>query len=506
MSRLPLIDGENDSELESFRQQWREEVSAKHKGKGIATEIANSQAASSSKPTRRTSIPIRPEQHGEDSLGKSAGKESNGDGEHQRPRIGPTELSSVQAAPASALDHYEKAVERENEGSLGDSVNHYRKAFRMDDQVDRAYRAKHFPQTSKADLLSTAPETSSSKSKPDPIPIQPSFDDLITSFSSLTLLAAPPIIPSDPPPPSPLSRLPTELLLEILTYALLVDPAHHLTISLTAKHLAHLLHTTPRIWLGLLASSKFGFPTLHTSFRTALFGTPLNHFQLPSTPLNLLLAPLQIFRTLPRPRFCGLYISTNNYTRSGSSSGANSVTWNTPMHIVTYYRYLRLYRDGTALTLLSTIEPKEVVPVFSMESVEEGAVGEAGRAVTKYALRGRWRMSRGGLLNMDSQKMMHEGDSLAKGAIDELHDDEEVEEDEEEGVLHVETQGADSKYIYKLELKMQNTRGRGGKGACNTKLEWRHFFIFNTLTGSRGKLDLPNDRAFVWSRVKRYGL
>jgi F-box protein 9 len=39
--------------------------------------------------------------------------------------------SSQQGDPVSALDHYEKAVEREAVGNLGDSLQLYRKAFRV---------------------------------------------------------------------------------------------------------------------------------------------------------------------------------------------------------------------------------------------------------------------------------------------------------------------------------------------------------------------------------------
>jgi F-box protein 9 len=58
-----------------------------------------------------------------------------------------------------------------------------------------------------------------------------------------------------------------------------------------------------------------------------------------------------MFHTRPRIRFSGVYISTVNYVRPGASS-ANQVSWNTPVHIVTYYRYLRFFRDGTVLSLL----------------------------------------------------------------------------------------------------------------------------------------------------------
>lgn len=33
--------------------------------------------------------------------------------------------------PVTALDHYERAVEKESQGSLGDSLMLYRKAFRV---------------------------------------------------------------------------------------------------------------------------------------------------------------------------------------------------------------------------------------------------------------------------------------------------------------------------------------------------------------------------------------
>ena len=39
--------------------------------------------------------------------------------------------ASTADEPASALDYYEKAVEREGAGKLGDSLKLYRKAFRV---------------------------------------------------------------------------------------------------------------------------------------------------------------------------------------------------------------------------------------------------------------------------------------------------------------------------------------------------------------------------------------
>lgn len=38
---------------------------------------------------------------------------------------------SVPGVPESALEHYERAVEKETQGSLGESLSLYRKAFRV---------------------------------------------------------------------------------------------------------------------------------------------------------------------------------------------------------------------------------------------------------------------------------------------------------------------------------------------------------------------------------------
>ena len=61
-----------------------------------------------------------------------------------------------------------------------------------------------------------------------------------------------------------------------------------------------------------------------------------------------------MFRNRPRLRFGGVYISTVNYVRPGASLPNQQMTWSTPLHVVTYYRYLRFYRDGSCISLLTT--------------------------------------------------------------------------------------------------------------------------------------------------------
>ena len=126
---------ESNPELESFRQKWREEVSQKSKG-----ESSKAPNAGSSRSTRRpqaaprlaTDKVVKPSAGEDDHLEPQA---SHGlDGTSGGPGHAFGESSNSRTAnrePRSALEHYEKAVERETQGRLGDSLDLYRKAFKV---------------------------------------------------------------------------------------------------------------------------------------------------------------------------------------------------------------------------------------------------------------------------------------------------------------------------------------------------------------------------------------
>jgi F-box protein 9 len=156
------------------------------------------------------------------------------------------------------------------------------------------------------------------------------------------------------------------------------------------------------------------------------------------------------------------------------------ISWNTPVHIVTYYRYLRFFRDGTAISLLTTTEPADVVHHLTKEALvshRDGSGASFPSAVMKSALHGRWRMS----------------------SPSDLAD---VHPSEAEGDVIVETEGVDPIYIYKMHLGLRSA----GRGAKNNKLLWKGYWSYHTLTDDVGEFTLRNDKAFFWSRVKSYGL
>lgn len=135
-----------EAELESFRQRWREEVSARAKGKAPAAPVAPARTAgpSASKPhapPRGTAPNAASHSHARQRSVEETDEatpylhQDLGEKQHGR-RLDETSaqtaaIASASKEPKTALDHYEKAVERETQGNLGDSVRLYRKAFKV---------------------------------------------------------------------------------------------------------------------------------------------------------------------------------------------------------------------------------------------------------------------------------------------------------------------------------------------------------------------------------------
>lgn len=139
----------NNPDLESFRQQWKAEVTQKKTQSNQAATRATQQPSTTAARRRPSIIPStarrRPltfETDGprhDDSI--SSEDEDKAVHERNKRRTGPLadwvdddliqEEVTVERVPESALEHYEKAVERETQGQLGDSLDLYRKAFKV---------------------------------------------------------------------------------------------------------------------------------------------------------------------------------------------------------------------------------------------------------------------------------------------------------------------------------------------------------------------------------------
>ena len=568
----------NNPELEDFRRQWQEEVSSKSKGGRTRPDVSAKSNISQIK-TPIGAVPLEVDlartQHVHDGKGVVyALRENEQDTHHESDDADDSRMSEAREndvqdgsitsqEPQSALEHYEKAEERESQGKLGDSVNLYRKAFRLDAGVERAYRNKHHPldktSTTATDLSPidapvAVPKSAQQPQEGSPFALPP-IPHLINSFAHDTICPAVSSTASSAPAPCPVASLPSELLIHILYDLAILDVGSFSRLSLVCKKLAFLVATESRIWQRVSDGSEFGFAAMHykwarsissSSIPTSIeeydkgFGfdqtdeilgaqnieanvVDMSALSLSSSPRTADLPTLsatyptyrQLFRSYPRIRFNGCYISTVNYQRPGATS-SSQVSWNTPIHIVTYYRYLRFYRDGTCISLLTTHEPVEVIHHLSKENlpgnsahetskrhhqhhnnnqphsetpsaIAAGATGPpTARAVMSSALPGRWHLS-------PSPSPQQPNPPTA--------------------TLHIETLGHDPQkytYVMALSLTSPSTNAKSsssvGLKAKNTKLAWKGFWSYNKLTDDWAEFGLKNDKAFWWSRVKGYGL
>jgi F-box protein 9 len=520
------------SDLESFREKWRAEVSARTRNTGGSSrqQIPAQAASSTAAATAATSSSSNPVPRKLDSSHRGPARQVEDDEDYVRTPTFDDDPGNAKAAqsqgsagdpdgkePETALEYYEKAVDKETSGKLGDSLHLYRKAYRLDSRVDRAYREKHFPgmwkkkpagasSTQAAQVAQTNPSDAAvtglaAAHQPQDQPAAPlSLSDLIASFAGLNIEGAAAEVEGTPPPPCPIADLPEEILIHILCDVAVMDVGDFVRLSQVCKRFAYLVASENRIWRRVCQGSEFGFGAMVYHWQRGISWEDLGLEDEPDEDVftmeelqqrrveesdattNALFSTVypswqRMFRQRPRIRFNGCYISTVNYIRTGHASG-NHITWNSPVHIVTYYRYLRFFRDGTAISLLTTNEPTDVVHHLTKAMVHQHAKNTASHlpsAVMSQAQKGRWRLS---------------------SSID----NPDVSPSDAEGDLFVETEGCTPKYTYRMELSLKNA----GKSR-NNKLLWKGYWSYNKLADDWAEFGLKNDKAFYFSRVKSYG-
>lgn len=527
---------QTEEELDKFRQEWRAEVTAKTKPRAPNRPIASGSASASQKaigksqkqPTASSSKQKAHDPHdGWDESGSNAYHDIEGRETGRRLNDDPAQVEARLKEPQTALEHYEKAVEKERIGNLGDSVSLYRKAFRMDDRVHEKYKNKHFPPSAFAKSAATGQSAATTSSKGTSTnqsharqtsveALPPTIAELMTQFSQVFISRRPPPTELSPLPPCPIAELPEEVLYEVLKHVAVRDVATMSKVAQICKRFAYLVMSEDRIWRRITLGPEFGLGGMHYHYACSILGKPLSKSALGEGGYSLdsalvederddkrmLPLPLsdpyttyrQMFRSRPRIRFSGCYISTVNYTRPGANNASN-FTWTTPVLIVTYYRYLRFFRDGSCISLLTTSEPADVVPWLWKEHAHHNHTNTLPQSVMKDALKGRWRLS--GDPYKGLRKTVPKVPLIAEDSTEETAEDGE----EQEGDLIVETEGVVPKYMFKLHLGFASA----GKGARNNKLNWKGFWNYNKLTDDWGEFGLKNDRPFYWSRVKSYG-
>lgn len=143
---------DTDAELEAFRRQWRQEVESRNKQS--TSDQSNSPShhkhphphkhphQPSSAPKPKPQQHNHHENHDEDDVADQIHYDLTDKEAHLRLNAPDHARDILKKEPGTALEHYEKAVEKETMGSLGDSVALYRTAFKMDDTVHEKYKNK----------------------------------------------------------------------------------------------------------------------------------------------------------------------------------------------------------------------------------------------------------------------------------------------------------------------------------------------------------------------------
>jgi F-box protein 9 len=244
----------------------------------------------------------------------------------------------------------------------------------MDPDVDKQYKQKYFP-------VGGIPATHIRRPSHDEVHSGYSIqeyhasnlpDPISTLTKSLNSLAILEIEPEDPEKPCYLSSIPDELLLNILLHLSLSSLSSLSRLSLVCKKLLTLSQGENSLYKALC----FHYFRAFDSPATLLARIP---------DYNNEWRRMLIER--PRLRFDGCYIATCHYLRPG----VNDLSWNTPIHMVTYFRFVRFYPDGTCITVLTTVEPREVVHSVSW-------IGIAG---LKGVSEGIWRMTESGAVSVE---------------------------------------------------------------------------------------------------------
>ncbi|KAJ2956488.1 hypothetical protein NQZ79_g7679 [Umbelopsis isabellina] len=339
-------------ELEEFRRKWREEVKSRNHLDHYSVESLRSSDNSNEKDGSFQSVD-----------GSTAGTVEQ---VVSQPESTLADLEESKVEKGSAMDYYVLAVDKERQGNLGKALANYRKAFHLDRNVDYKYK-QHYqthiaPTIAEGGAADTSAHSASGLDSSDtqrdedfqhvvqygreyvpPKSRQDPLDELIEDFQSQSLE----YIPADEEKPVLISILPNEVIVHMLQHVILESVTSVHSFALVCKKFL-LLTRSQSIWRSLC---EYTYHTHDISKETS------DMIQLDF--VNRLYDGdwMKMFIERPRIRFDGIYISTCHYIRPGSSETA----WNQPIHLVTYYRYIRFFPDGTIMKYLSTDEPIHVV-------------------------------------------------------------------------------------------------------------------------------------------------
>lgn len=309
-----------------------------------------------------------------------------------------------------AISLFEEAIKKESQGLMSDAVDLYRKSFKINEQVDKIYRSFHLPnalhklQNERGkNYITRVDEHKVAKIN---------VDTLLDSFKDVEAVAPDPIngelggaqgemtikfanmnINHDMVASvsvSPLVHLPNDIWTYILEILIHHSPESWFKMSITCKKFAYLGFGQSTIWREIC---QLIYPYQKYEENQFYLQNPTSTGQIEDdSELPIPFNQLQIlpqynnswkFMLHNRPfiKFLGCYISVVNYYSEGGKAEFSNA-WSNPVKTITYYRYLRFYRDGTVLKVLSVLPPDQVVPyLLKHNKILPSSISELGKPI-----------------------------------------------------------------------------------------------------------------------------
>ncbi|PPQ64215.1 hypothetical protein CVT24_008591 [Panaeolus cyanescens] len=366
---------EDSEELARFRQEWLDELKHRREAASAITaggdsqsrDVGASQTSAGEIPKGPLTSPTR------STFGKRAATDAYK--RHEAANLPDDALpashpaltnAGIQVVTANlppslqnALKIYKDAVEHEQNGDLDEALLLYRRAFRIDDQVDRAFRRE---EKLKA-ILQSQTAVASSKGRTTGV------DELAGRFEKVVSVKETGLPTTVAVATGSLAQLIKEFPAEVQFEPLVENEPIHLKVlpdELLVSVLKRLDPTSIERFGSV--SRKARLLTLDSGVWRPLVKLIYRPPQIPDDEdlIEIMERCLYDYRRVfieqPRIRMDGVYIAICHYIRPGLSENR----WVNISHLITYHRYLRFYPNGQVLSLLVNEEhgPQQVIPML----------------------------------------------------------------------------------------------------------------------------------------------
>lgn len=345
-----------------------------------------------------------------------------------------------------ALELFEVGASKEKVGLLTEAVKYYRVAFALDDRVDIKYRKK---------LISELPPLEKRK---DGVPVVDNrFQKLNLSKIKVRKLLSTfkhcKFEPLDESKDIAIDALLDEILMKICRILVVNDPTSWFNLSMTCKKFSYLGFYDMSVWRLHAAL------TYHRQAYKRESRIEYRHEARKKWGKNY----IKMLKQRPYLKYKGVYVSTViNQKQGGRTEFSDS--WTAPFRILTYYRYLRFFQDGTCLKLLTILEPNRVIP----------------------KLHRNWRK----LIQMDEECTDKEWHRIFEGKFTMSND----------GIVEIESEGPYDEWRFQDKLRITSS----GKYSKHDRLQWIEMGYVTKKTGDPGNFDIRSEKDFKFMKVPEY--